>query len=61
MQITPEIIENKEFKTALRGYDRKDVDSFLDEVIEEMESLSQKNQKMKEEISSGFWAQLHLV
>lgn len=49
MQITPEIIENKEFKKALRGYDAKDVDSFLDEVIEEMETLSQKNQKMKEE------------
>lgn len=49
MQITPEIIEHKEFKQALKGYDRKEVDIFLDEVIEELEDLMSKNQKLKEE------------
>lgn len=47
--ITPEVIENKEFKTALRGYDKKEVDVFLDEIIEEMEDQGRKNQKLKEE------------
>lgn len=49
MQITPEIIEHKEFKHVLKGYDRKEVDIFLDEVIEELEDLISKNQKLKEE------------
>ena len=49
MQITPEIIEHKEFKQVLKGYDRKEVDIFLDEVIEELEDLMSKNQKLKEE------------
>lgn len=49
MQITPEIIEHKDFKTSIRGYDKKEVDIFLDEIIEEMEDILQKNQKLKEE------------
>lgn len=49
MQITPEIIESKEFKTSLRGYDKKEVDIFLDEIIEEFEEVLNKNQKLKEE------------
>ena len=49
MQITPEVIEHKDFKTSLRGYDKKEVDIFLDEIIEEFEDVLQKNQKLKEE------------
>lgn len=49
MQITPEVIENKEFKVGLRGYDKKEVDIFLDEIIEELEDVLSKNQKLKEE------------
>jgi cell division initiation protein len=49
MQITPEVIESKEFKTGLRGYDKKEVDIFLDEIIEEFEEVLNKNQKLKEE------------
>ena len=47
--ITPEVIENKEFKTGIRGYDKKEVDIFLDEIIEEMEEMNKRSQKLKEE------------
>lgn len=37
MKITPLDIEHKEFKKALQGYAREDVDQFLDEIIASME------------------------
>lgn len=49
MQITPEIIEHKDFKTSIMGYNKKEVDIFLDEIIEETEDILQKNQKLREE------------
>jgi cell division initiation protein len=38
MKITPLDIEHKEFKKALQGYAREDVDQFLDEIIASMEA-----------------------
>ncbi|SDW88286.1 DivIVA domain-containing protein [Marininema mesophilum] len=37
--MTPVDIHNKEFKTALRGYNRDDVNNFLDQVIHAFEIL----------------------
>ena len=37
MKITPLDIEHKEFRKALQGYAREDVDQFLDELIASME------------------------
>jgi len=37
MKITPLDIEHREFKKALQGYAREDVDQFLDEIIASME------------------------
>lgn len=36
-QLTIEMIEGKDFKVRTRGYDQKEVDTFLDEVCDEME------------------------
>ena len=36
-KITPVDIQHKSFKKALQGYDRADVDGFLDEIIETLE------------------------
>jgi cell division initiation protein len=38
MKITPLDIEHKEFRKALQGYAREDVDQFLDEIIASMEA-----------------------
>jgi len=38
MKITPLDVEHKEFKKALQGYAREDVDQFLDEIIASMEA-----------------------
>ena len=45
MPITVAMIEDKEFKTKMRGYDPVEVDEFLDEICDEMLA-------MQEEISS---------
>ena len=38
-KITPVDIQHKSFKKALQGYDRAEVDGFLDEVIETLRAL----------------------
>ena len=40
-KITPVDIQHKSFKKALQGYDRAEVDAFLDEVIETLEDEAQ--------------------
>jgi len=37
VKITPVDIQHKQFKRALQGYAREDVDAFLDQIIESME------------------------
>jgi len=45
--LTHQDIVHKEFREALRGYNRADVDLFLDEIVEEFSRLTEENQKMK--------------
>lgn len=42
MPLTIEMIEDKEFKIAFRGYDQEDVDSFLDEVCDQIEAMEKE-------------------
>src|SRR5579864_7988332 len=41
-KITPIDIQHKSFKRALQGYDRAEVDQFLDEIIETLEDDAQQ-------------------
>lgn len=50
-KITPIDIQHKEFKRALQGYDRTDVDRFLDEVIETLEDYAQERVALQAEIA----------
>jgi cell division initiation protein len=51
MKITPLDIQQQEFrKSFLSGYDKKEVDEFLDLVKEEMERITTENNRLKEEI-----------
>ena len=49
MKITPEVIETMDFKVSMKGYDRKEVDLFLDDIIEEFETQLRTIQKLNEE------------
>src|SRR5699024_8550985 len=48
--ITPLDIQNKEFKRTFRGYDIESVETFLDEILEEYESVYKQNTELKEKI-----------
>ncbi len=50
-KITPIDIQHKEFKRALQGYDRTDVDRFLDEIIETLEDYAQERVALQTEIA----------
>ncbi len=50
-KITPIDIQHKTFKRALQGYDRTEVDQFLDEVIEAMEDAATYRAALEAEIA----------
>ena len=52
MTITPNDINNKEFKKILRGYDPDEVDEFLEEIVDDYEKNYKENITLKEKISS---------
>lgn len=50
MRITPIDIQEQKFKITFRGYDKSEVDAFLDSIATEMEDLLRENSFIKEEI-----------
>ena len=50
--LTPIDIQNREIKSKMGGYDKKDVDEFLEEIRGSYEELYKENQSLKEKISS---------
>jgi len=50
-KITPIDIQHKSFKRALQGYDRADVDAFLDEIIETLEDEAHHRAALEAEIA----------
>ncbi len=54
INLTPKKIYEQEFKTSMRGYDKKEVDEFLDDVIKDygvyialVKELQEENAKLK--------------
>jgi len=50
-RITPVDIQHKTFKKALQGYDRAEVDQFLDDLIESLEDEAQDRAALEAEIA----------
>lgn len=50
MSLTPTDIHHKEFRTSLRGYNEEEVDSFLDQVADELERLIHENVEMQQQL-----------
>ncbi|AND79826.1 cell division regulator GpsB [Streptococcus pantholopis] len=46
---SPKDIFEQEFRTSMRGYDRKEVDEFLDDVIKDYETYIEQIQELREE------------
>ncbi|MGT2959123.1 cell division protein GpsB [Streptococcus bovimastitidis] len=49
---SPKDIFEQEFKTSMRGFDKKEVDEFLDNVIKDYESYIAEIEHLKAEIES---------
>lgn len=47
MEITPRVINEKQFRDAWRGYDQEEVDDFLDLVAETLETTQQENTALR--------------
>lgn len=48
--LTPMDIFNKDFRTAMRGYDKNEVDQFLDLVLQSYEEVLEENEKLKAQV-----------
>ncbi len=53
MKLTPMDIHHKEFRHSLRGYDEKEVDTFLDDVADEFERLFKENIDLSERLDGA--------
>ncbi|SES79783.1 DivIVA domain-containing protein [Oceanobacillus limi] len=49
IQLTGKDILEKDFKTAMRGYNQEEVDEFLDVIIQDYEALQQEIESLKQE------------
>jgi cell division initiation protein len=50
MKITPLDIQQQQFKTRFRGFDVREVDSFLEQMADVFESLQSENKRLRVEI-----------
>jgi len=51
MKITPLDIQQMAFKVRFKGYDRRDVDRFLEEVAQTVETLNRENTTLREKLT----------
>lgn len=52
MALTPLDIHNKEFRKRFRGYDEREVDEFLDQVVRDYDQLGKENAELREEVQA---------
>ena len=52
MSLTPNDIRNYEFSNQMRGYDKEEVDDFLEQTARALEEVKQENLKLSMEMDS---------
>lgn len=52
MRITPLEIQQMVFKVRMRGYDREDVDHFLEDLAQTVESLNRENADLRDKLGA---------
>ena len=50
MKVTPLDIQQQQFKTRFRGFDIREVDAFLEQMAESVETLQKENQNLGDEV-----------
>jgi len=50
MKVTPLDIQQQQFKTRFRGFDIREVDTFLEQMAETVENLQKENQNLGDEV-----------
>ena len=50
MKVTPLDIQQQQFKTRFRGFDIREVDTFLEQMAETVENLQRENQNLGDEV-----------
>ena len=60
MAITVTMIEEKEFKIKVRGYDPVEVDEFLDAICDEMEDMNLTIQQLKDQLKQQQVSSLYM-
>jgi cell division initiation protein len=53
MKYSPNSIKQQEFNKSLRGYDRDEVQVFLEKLSDEVESLQKENEQIKKELEAA--------
>ncbi len=48
MKVSPLNIKKQEFTRAMRGYDKEEVEAYLDKLADEFELLQKENDSLKE-------------
>lgn len=52
MKITPLDIQQMQFKVRMRGYDRREVDQFLEELSQTVEGLNRENATLRDKLAA---------
>lgn len=52
MKITPLDIQQMQFRTSLRGYQKREVDHFLEDVAQTVEGLTRETQTLREKLAA---------
>jgi cell division initiation protein len=52
MKLTPLDIQQQQFRTAVIGFDKKEVDAFLDLLSADVEELIRQNNALKEDVKT---------
>jgi len=53
MKYSPNSIKQQEFNKSVRGYDRDEVQAFLEKLSDEMESLQKENEQLKKDLDAA--------
>jgi len=54
MKITPSEIQQQQFRIRFRGFDVREVDSFLEQIVDEFETMTRENASRQKEIQGQY-------